>query len=207
MREQAKDVDQKFGLRQRIRLFRDDVQRKWPAVQRRWKAFSGSQLGSFTITAGVCYLFISGIAFRILNVLLGLFLLAPIGLTLLSSYNARRVRILHGSTAPSDPLGLEPFTPPGSYGRASPLHLMMCPVRYLLDCTSRLRRLRDPVGGLAPNSGGPEFPLVGPADQFAAAMARREIGQIVASDFWPCFEKVLLPCILMVIYIAMMHCS
>ena len=93
VKEQARDVDQKFGLRQRIRLFRDDVQRAWPTVQRRWKAFSGSQLGSFTITAGVCYLFVSGVAFRILNVLLGLFLLAPIGLSLLSSYNARRVSL------------------------------------------------------------------------------------------------------------------
>ncbi|KAK9789931.1 hypothetical protein WJX73_009412 [Symbiochloris irregularis] len=78
MKEQARAVDSKFGIQYRLRGLGDDLQRQLPKWGKQYSQFSKTSLGQVVTTAFIVYLFASGLAFRLLNILFILWWLLPI---------------------------------------------------------------------------------------------------------------------------------
>lgn len=68
--EAARDVDQTYGVRRRIRNTVEYVQKKWPIWNRQFSEFATTWPGKITIVLGMLLLFSSAIFWKFLNVVL-----------------------------------------------------------------------------------------------------------------------------------------
>lgn len=74
--ETAKDVDQQYRIRRRIRSATEQLQKAWPIWSRRFEEFSSTTPGKFAIGAGVVLLLSTPLFWRVLNTILLLWWLA-----------------------------------------------------------------------------------------------------------------------------------
>lgn len=68
--EAAKDLDQKYSVRRRIRGAVETVQRKWPVWSKQFSEFSETWYGKVVIILGVFLLFSSAIFWKVINFVL-----------------------------------------------------------------------------------------------------------------------------------------
>ncbi|KXZ53200.1 hypothetical protein GPECTOR_7g1093 [Gonium pectorale] len=84
--EVARDVDQNYGVRRRVRSARDYVARNWPTWQRQLDEFTTTWYGKAAVFAGICLLVSTPFFWSVLNVLLLLWWLSVPVLLLLANY-------------------------------------------------------------------------------------------------------------------------
>lgn len=84
--ETAREVDSRYGVRNKLRGIVDDVQRKWPRWRRQLEEFWATPFGQVVGIAAVGWLFYTGAVFWLLNWLLLLWWLAPLFLVPLARY-------------------------------------------------------------------------------------------------------------------------
>ncbi|EFJ42507.1 hypothetical protein VOLCADRAFT_97368 [Volvox carteri f. nagariensis] len=83
--EMARDIDQTYGVRRRIRAASDYIARSWPTWQRQLDEFSSTWYGKTTVFVALCLLLSTPLFWAVLNVLLLLWwLCVPVAVLLLN---------------------------------------------------------------------------------------------------------------------------
>ncbi|EIE18694.1 hypothetical protein COCSUDRAFT_60004 [Coccomyxa subellipsoidea C-169] len=78
VKEQAGAVDQKFGVKRKLRNLADDAIRKLPMWKRQYAKFSKTTLGQVVFFAAFFFLCYSGLVWRLLNLVFILWWVAPL---------------------------------------------------------------------------------------------------------------------------------
>eukprot|EP00879_Flechtneria_rotunda_P001703 GHRR01001865.1.p1 GENE.GHRR01001865.1~~GHRR01001865.1.p1 ORF type:complete len:286 (+),score=109.27 GHRR01001865.1:158-1015(+) len=65
--ERARDIDQKYSMRRKVKTAADDMKRLVPVWQRQFKEFSSTQFGKASLTLAFVVLLFSGLLWQLLN--------------------------------------------------------------------------------------------------------------------------------------------
>ena len=65
MQESAKDVDQQYGVRRRLRSVLQELERALPAITRSFESFASTPLGRITLIAGLFLLMTTAVFWRV----------------------------------------------------------------------------------------------------------------------------------------------
>lgn len=112
--ENARDVDQRYRVRQRVTDTADDVKRRWPYIRRKLDDFSETWIGKVVVFT-VFFMFLSsGLIFPLLNLLFIFWWLAPILVVPLLNYMAKNLEEesskFDADMFSNNPFGQSPFT-------------------------------------------------------------------------------------------------
>ncbi|CAL8464345.1 g3880 [Coccomyxa elongata] len=78
VKEQASAVDERFGVKRKIRNLADDAVRRYPMWKRQYAEFSKTTAGQIVFFAAFFFVCYSGLIWRILNLLFILWWIAPL---------------------------------------------------------------------------------------------------------------------------------
>lgn len=106
--ENARDVDQKYRVRQRAKDTADDVKRKWPYIKRRLDDFADTSVGKVFIFAGFFMFLSSGLIFPLLNLLFIFWWIAPLVVVPVLNYMAKKMEE-ESTTNQQDAFANNPF--------------------------------------------------------------------------------------------------
>ncbi|GLC34874.1 hypothetical protein PLESTB_001173100 [Pleodorina starrii] len=108
--ETARDIDQTYGVRRRLRSARDYLARSWPTWQRQFDEFGATWYGKITIAAALCLLLSSPLFWGLLNVLLLLWwLCVPLAILMLNAAREAEARRLQEQEAEAARRAANPF--------------------------------------------------------------------------------------------------
>lgn len=111
--ENARDVDQKYRIRQRVKDTADDAKRKWPYIRRKLDDFAETSVGKVVIFAAFFMFLSSGLLFPLLNLLFIFWWVAPLVAVPFLNYMAKKMEeetaANQQDTFTNNPFGRSPF--------------------------------------------------------------------------------------------------